>query len=226
MSSSPEGLGHLLALVAHELRSPTTVVSGSLRLLIDGRVGPLTDSQRALLRPADSSSRRLVKLLDDLSELGRLYRGEATFRRRRIVLADVVRRAADAFVPAAESAIRVQAQVELDGELIADPDRLARALTAFCAAAARGLGPEGTIVMASEKAGADADTVGLTIEPGLGEVAARRLAGVADPFDAFEGVGLELPIARAVIAAEGGVLTVEPARIAVRLPLAPASSAA
>lgn len=220
MSSSRADVGHLLALVAHELRSPTTVVAGSLRLLLDGRLGPLTDAQRSLLRPADSSSRRLIALLDDLSELGRLYRGEAAFGRTRASIAAVAARAAAAFVPMAEASVRVEARVEPDAHVFADAGRLERAVTALCHASARGLGVSGTVVIARGES-SDERTVQLVVEPGLGPGVVERLGRVDDPVDAFEGVGIELPIARAVLAAEGGSLRVATARLLIHLPLAP-----
>jgi signal transduction histidine kinase len=221
MPSSGPDLGHLLALVAHELRSPVAVVAGSLSLLLDERFGPLTQAQRAMLRPANTSSGRLVALLDDLSELGRLYRGEAAFGRSRTSLAHLVGEATGAFVPLAESTVSVQARIAPDAEVVADQTRLARAITALCQASARGLGADGTVLVGLERPPEDASVVVLTIHPGLGEKVVSRLGDVADPVDAFEGVGFELPLARAVIAAEGGELTVGAETIAVRLPLAP-----
>lgn len=224
MPGSREDLGHLLALVAHELRSPTTVLAGSVTLLLDGRFGPLTDEQRAMLRPAGTSSRRLVALLEDLSELGRLYRGEATFGRARTSVANLVREAAAAFVPLPDSMVRIDAQVEADVDVFADAGRLTRAITALCQAAGRSLGADGTVTVAIERTGDDVPAVVLTVRPGLGENIVARLGNVTDPVDAFEGVGFELPLARAVIATEGGTLAVGTTSMAVRLPLAlPAS---
>lgn len=225
MSSYRADVGHLLALLAHELRSPTTVLAGSLRLLLDGRLGPLTDAQRALLRPADSSSRRLIALLDDLSELGRLSRGEASFGRARLSIAGTAARAAEAFVPMAEATVRVEVRIDPDGYVFADAGRLARVITALCQASARGLGVAGTVVVSRADA-ADRQTLHLVVEPGLGPGVIERLGDVGDPVDAFEGVGFELPIARAVLAAEGGSLSVAADRMTVRLPLTAASESA
>jgi signal transduction histidine kinase len=84
--STPEKTGwpKLLSLAVHEFRSPLTVVSGYLRMLLKERAGPLPEQQRRLLEEAEKSCARLSVLLAELSDLSNLEAGIAAFNRSRV----------------------------------------------------------------------------------------------------------------------------------------------
>jgi signal transduction histidine kinase len=48
-----------LSLTVHELRTPVTVVSGYLRMLLKEQGGPLTEKQRKMLEEAERSCGRI-----------------------------------------------------------------------------------------------------------------------------------------------------------------------
>lgn len=60
----------LVHLVAHELRTPITVVSGFTRLLQGETAGPLCETQRRFLDECLKACRRLDRFVDDLLEAG------------------------------------------------------------------------------------------------------------------------------------------------------------
>ena len=76
----------VLSLAVHEFRTPMTVVSGYIRMLLKERAGPLNEQQRKLLEEAEKSCGRLSSLIAEISELSGLEAGTATFNRLEIDL--------------------------------------------------------------------------------------------------------------------------------------------
>jgi hypothetical protein len=61
-ASSPAGSETLRAL-AHDVRTPITVIRGYLKMLIEGRQGPLTDGQRQCIETALESTNRMAEIV-------------------------------------------------------------------------------------------------------------------------------------------------------------------
>ena len=60
-----------MSLAVHELRTPITVASGYLRMLLREQAGPLTDAAQ-MFEEADRSCARIGALISEMSELGKL----------------------------------------------------------------------------------------------------------------------------------------------------------
>ena len=64
----PESGQPYLDVLNHVLRTPLTVVTGYLELLLDGALGPLTEDQADALRLAENAARQLeARLVSHLS---------------------------------------------------------------------------------------------------------------------------------------------------------------
>lgn len=75
LASTRERLQHeaserdeMLNVISHELRTPVTVINGYNRLLLDGEVGELNETQRRFLRESQKSCQRLDHFLENLIE--------------------------------------------------------------------------------------------------------------------------------------------------------------
>ena len=86
----------VLSLAVHEFRTPMTVVSGYIRMLLKERAGPLNEQQRKLLEEAEKSCGRLSALIAEVSELSGLEAGTATFNRLEIDLRATITEAVSA----------------------------------------------------------------------------------------------------------------------------------
>ena len=64
-----------LSLAVHELRTPITVASGYLRMLLREQAGPISDKQRKMLEETERSCGRIGALISEMSELGKLEAG-------------------------------------------------------------------------------------------------------------------------------------------------------
>lgn len=68
-----------IATVSHELRTPLTSLSGALRLITAGAMGPVPESMHALLTMAEKNSQRLAALINDLLDLEKILAGKMQF---------------------------------------------------------------------------------------------------------------------------------------------------
>lgn len=122
-----EQQAHLLALTAHELRTPVAVVEGSVSMLRE-RGDDLDPAQRTQVFEAmASSAHRLQRLVADLSRASGVRQGALSLQLERVSLRATLLLAADrarAVHPDAEIAVDVARDVQLQ----VDPARIGQAL--------------------------------------------------------------------------------------------------
>ncbi len=203
---------NLVADVAHELRTPLSVLQGNLSGLLDG-IFPLEITEVARLY---DETRLLSRLVDDLRELAQAEAGQLHLDLRPIDLSAVARATVEAF-----SAAAAEHQVLLTGDApsdlpptCADRERMAQVLRNLLANALRHTPPGGAIhVTTSGSPGWVEVSVSDTGEG----IAAEDLPHVFDRFWRGDksraretgGSGLGLAIARRLIEAQGGRIGVE-----------------
>ena len=224
---------NLVADVAHELRTPLSVLQGNLRAILDD-VYPLEKGEVARLY---DETRLLGRLVDDLRELSQAEAGLLRLDLRDTDVGDLVQRTVANFLPAAEArSIELTVGVADDLPSIkADPDRLVQVLRNLLTNALRHT-PEGGQVAVSAGIADDAagSAVEIAVEDNGSGIAQEDLPHMFDRFwRAYRshsresgGTGLGLAIARSLVEAHGGRIWVdstprEGARFAFRLPIVP-----
>jgi len=210
-----------VANVSHELRTPLTAIKGSLALLLGGAVGDLSNEQRSLLDVAHASTDRLVRLVNDLLDLGRLDAARLILHKRRVTLGSLVKAALDGIaVTAANAQIRIESSVSADEGpgLDVDPDRIIQILTNLLANAIN-FSPAGSRVRLSKRVQRREVRIsvrdwGSGIPPEARESIFDRFVQ-ADTRDrrSIGGTGLGLAIARQLAHAHGGRLGLGQARV-------------
>jgi PAS domain S-box-containing protein len=197
-----------LAVTAHELRSPISVLTGSAKLLAEHWADLEAAERSELLRALDGSAARLQRLLDDLLTAARLESNGIRLQVRTVELADLLARCV-----AAGHAHRPDADITLSCptglRVSADPDRLAQAVDNLIGNALRHGAPP--VHVGAERRGADvAITVG-DAGPGVpAEIRARLFQRfLSGPHGG--GTGLGLFITRELARAHGGDAGCEPA---------------
>lgn len=201
-----------LATVSHELRSPLTSMREGAHLLRDEVAGGLTPKQARLVTIIEDGSERLLRLVNQLLDLSRLRAGMLPIERMPTALDRLVQHAVDELRPQAEEG-GVALELERRGErfeFLGDADRLVQIVVNLVANAVRFTPRGGRVVVRAIDAGPElaieVEDTGVGIPPALlphifgwYEQAHRRRGGS----------GLGLPIARGLVEAHGGRLTVE-----------------
>jgi two-component system OmpR family sensor kinase len=206
---------NMVADVAHELRTPLSVVQGNLRAILDD-VYPLDKGEISRLY---DETRLLSRLVDDLRELALADAGQLRLNIRPTDAAHVIHSTLDNLLLAAE-AQEVSLAVELPADLPsvqADPDRLAQVLRNLVVNALQHTLPGGSV---SVSATAVDGTVEIAVADSGEGIAAEDLPHVFDRFwrgdrarsrnNRWTGsTGLGLPIAQSLIEAQGGRIWAE-----------------
>jgi signal transduction histidine kinase len=225
MQASEPTWPRLLSLAVHELRTPASVVSGYLRMVLTERAGAVPEAQRRFLEEAEKSCRRIAELLADMSDLAHIELGDAPFRRETVDLAALVREVAEGAGRGDDLAIVTLEENATPAAIQGDPARLRAALAAIVRCVQREtVGSQGIVVKRTSQPGWVAIAVGQADAADALATAGRRASSDAVRFDELRGgMGVALPVARRVVERHGGRLVVlddQPkAAVAVMLPV-------
>lgn len=207
---------HLVADIAHELRTPLSVLQGNLQAILDG-VFPLEQEE---IRSVYDETRLLSRLVNDLHEMAQAEAGRLSLAKQTIVAGDVVAHIASSFRSLALSKnITVVADDPVSGLTVeADPDRLQQMLHNLVGNAVRHTPEGGCISLGAERAG-DGRVRFWVQDNGQG-IDAQVLPLVFDRFyradpsrdrgaDFADNTGLGLTIVKVLAQAHGGTVGVE-----------------
>jgi PAS domain S-box-containing protein len=128
---------HLLAVTAHELRTPTAVIDGSARVLGSAWPELPVEERSELLGSIYSGADRLRRLAADLTTASLLEEGQILPLRLEDVSLTEVLRGARSRSHAAADDVRVELDLPAEAILRADPERLGQALDNLLDNAAR-----------------------------------------------------------------------------------------
>jgi signal transduction histidine kinase len=206
-SSSLEQYPQLISLAVHEFRTPASVVAGYLRMLQRDVDQPLTERQRRMIDEAEKSCARLVSLIAELSDIGKLDSGAIRLLKAPVDVFTLVREVADHVHEARDRDVQL---VVLGDESAApmngDTARLRQAFdTVFRTILREKAGPS-TVVAERRRAvlgGHNCAVIVVADEPGVQDAYNRPRVPFAETRG---GLGLALPLARRVIEGHGGRL--------------------
>lgn len=198
--------------IAHDLRTPLTVLAGYLEALRDGVLKPGADRFDTMYQEAQ----HLQRLVEDLRTLSLADASELTLNQERVPPQMVLEQAAAAYRHQAEQqavALRVDCASDLP-QIDVDPDRMAQVLCNLVGNALRHTPPKGQILLTAAQRGKH---VLLTVQDTGAGIALDDLPRVFDRFyrgdetrhgDGGES-GLGLAIARSIVKLHGGTISVE-----------------
>jgi signal transduction histidine kinase len=197
----------LLSLAVHEFRTPASVVGGYLRMLQKDQDPPMSERQRRMIDEAERSCARLVAIVAELSEIGKLDSGGAKLASQPTELFSLIEKVAELVHEASDRAVHLTLSGSSDGARITgDPARLRTAFDAIFRAILRE--KPGPTTVAAERRLVTRDgrptAVIIVADQGRVQEAYEREPGPFD--DKRGGLGLALPLARRVIEGHGGAI--------------------
>ena len=191
-------LAALLSLASHELRGPTGVVRGYLRMLdVDSTLGP---RPRKVIGEATRAADKLVELLDEIGELARLKERAVPLTLKTMSLRSILNQAVQAATLPPSHDVELDVVAPADVRMRVDEARMREVFGTLIYVLARAQAGATTIDLrlAKTKAGATVSVTPRTL--GRGKIVDQAL-------DLSRGgSGLLLPIADAVVQAHGGKL--------------------
>jgi PAS domain S-box-containing protein len=140
--------------VSHELRTPLTSICGSLGLLMGTAAKDLPERTVRLLSLAQSNSERLVKLVNDILDIEKLEAGQVIFKFKLVELRPLIDQVVDSNRGYADTyLVRLRHDIQADGDVWADPDRLLQVVTNLISNAIKFSRPDGEVMVAVERRG-------------------------------------------------------------------------
>jgi signal transduction histidine kinase len=198
---------NLLADVAHELRTPLSVIRGRVEGMRDGLYEPNAEH----LSLIEEETRVMARLLDDLQLLSNAEAGSLQLYRERTEPRELLQTAEGAFdTQAAEAGVAIVVDAPEDLPVVdVDPIRIGEVLSNLVSNALRHTPVAGTITLVAADA---ADGVAFSvIDTGTG-IPTEELARVFERFaksPESRGIGLGLAIAKGLVQAHGGTISAQ-----------------
>ncbi|AKG20570.1 response regulator [Calothrix sp. 336/3] len=118
-----------ISVVSHELRTPLTSIHASLGMLASGLIEPESERGKRLLQIAANSTKRLVRLINDILDIERIESGKVRMEKQTCKVENLITEAVNTM-----QSIANKAQVNLDVtnlsiNIWADPDRIIQTIT-------------------------------------------------------------------------------------------------
>ncbi len=204
-----------LGMVSHELRTPLAAIKGSTAAVLGGVRNFAPAETRAFFRVVDEQADRMIGLVADLLDAGRIDAGTLSIAPEPTEAAALVEGARTAFLSAGgRHAVKIDLPADLP-RVMADWERIAQVLGNLLANAARQAPEASTIRIAAERE--DAHVAVSVADEGRG-IAPERLAhlfrrhgGTGDGEPEVGGSGLGLAICKGLVEAHGGRIRAESA---------------
>ncbi len=226
-----------LATLAHELRNPLAPIVSGLELLKRGAREPAVVERTRLVM--ERQALQLVRLIDDLLDMGRIDADKLELRMERVALADILQQALEACGPGLDKACHVTS-VSLPPEPIvlhADELRMVQVFVNLLTNACKFTGPNGRIDIEATIDGQD--VVVAVRDTGIG-IPADKLEEIFGMFSQVDqslereqqGLGIGLTLVQRMVQLHGGSVSAHSAgrghgsTFSVRLPMAEAQAPA
>src|SRR5688572_14858889 len=194
MSDSAHSYSKLLSLAVHEFRTPASVVGGYLRMLERDTDPPLSERQRRMVDEAQKSCARIVELVAELSDIGKLDAGAVRLAQQSLDVFALVQEVATGVHEAEDRGVTFNVQGNaLGARTIGDATRLGRAFEAIFRAILREA-PSGTAIVAERRLVTENGRNSAVVVVSDASSVHSTYDAVRGPFDEKRGgLGLALP---------------------------------
>lgn len=206
--------GGLVSIASHQLKTPLTSLRMAIHLLLEERLGSLNEQQIDLLTTARDDSERLVSIVDDLLDLGRIESDRTYLATEPVSPHALVQDGIEPLLLDAKDkgVTLVNAVPEDLPDVMAEPTRIHHVLSNLLSNAFRFTKPGGSVTIRSAS---QDGFVRFSVEDTGEGIAPEHVRHLFDPFfrapgqDPKTGVGLGLAIAKQIVYAHGGQVSAE-----------------
>ena len=206
-----------ISVASHELRTPINVIQGYVQLLEEETYGPLSPAQRDVLRTLESQTESLSRLVGQLLDVGRYDAGGGKLELHAVDLGRFIQRLDDTFrVLALQKGVNfvIERGVRLPTRVLWDEDRVNEVLGNLLSNAFKFTDRGGCVTFAIRS---EADRVYMNVRDTGAGIPSAQLQFIFEKFyqadnqnrTALRGVGLGLAIAKGIVTAHGGTISVE-----------------
>jgi len=209
-----------LAAMSHELKTPLNAVIGFSDLMIQKIFGPITEPRYAgYVEDIHKNGIKLLEMINDILDLSRVEGGQLDIDDERVSLSRLIpeasRHAASQTAKPPTMAVRTEENLPL---LRADEKRVRQILVHILSNAVKFTPASGSVSVEAARA-ADGGIMVVVADTGIG-MSPDRITHALEPFKQldtslarrFEGAGLGLPLASALVKLHGGRLTIQSAQ--------------
>ncbi|CAN5557882.1 hypothetical protein BH10CYA1_BH10CYA1_25730 [soil metagenome] len=203
------------SVVSHELRTPLTSIRGALGLVEGGIVGEVSPAVLELITIARSCSDRLIRLINDILDLGKIEAGKIELRIAPTTLSEIIKKTVSGIDGySVEKKVSVTTTVDFDADMQVDADRLIQVLTNLLSNAVKFSDPGQTVELKVVRTEAERIKISV-IDSGIGieDCDPPKLFTKFQQLDSTdsrksEGTGLGLAISKALVECHGGTIGV------------------
>ncbi|MBF0142357.1 MAG: response regulator [Magnetococcales bacterium] len=203
-----------VSLVAHDLKGPFTTITGFLELLERDEKHPLSRKQKGYLSWIGESSRRMVRMIDEILDISRLQTGKVVPRPRFVDARFLGEKALDGLRPlASKKKVVLENHLPEGFRLFADPELFGEVLQNLVGNAVKFCRPGDVITLF--RSPRDRATVAVKdTGVGIGRKRLEKLFRLDEKnstpgTDGEPGTGYGLPFSQEIMKAQGGSLTVK-----------------
>lgn len=205
----------VISMVSHDLRSPLMSLDFSLTLIGSGKYGELNEKGLKELSSAETSAKRLIRLINDLLDIEKIESGKLNVLKMPLSFRTLCEHSVDSVRALAVSKdIELTIESEGDIEFPGDSDRLEQVIINLLGNAIK-FSPSGSkVIIRAEQKDDMVEIRVIDSGPGIPAEYKKRIferfqqVGRGDGKEK-EGTGLGLAISRAIIEAHGGTIGVE-----------------
>jgi len=212
-----ESKSDLLATVSHEFKTRLTSFRMAVHLLLDEKVGDLNPRQTELVLAAREDAENLNRLIEGFLDIGRIRAGRLRMEEKPMPAEELVRHALDGVRHAyQDKGLNLELEMPPDPpNVLADPTRVHLIFANLLSNALKYTSAGGTVKVTLEELDEDGPFVAFHVSDTGAGIPAADLPKIFERF--YRGVreqdgggaGLGLAIAREVVEAHGGRLSVE-----------------
>jgi len=204
----------VISTVSHQLKTPLTSIRMAIHLLLEERIGPLTEKQAELLIAAREDSDRLHDILNNLLDISRIESGRVKLDFHTVSPHHMVMEATEPFrIPAHDRGITIEVALPDDlPEVRVDTTQIGHAFSNLISNALKYTPPGGKVTLSAKT---DEKWVHFSVSDTGRGIPSKHLPRIFEQFfrvpgqEAEQGAGLGLAIVKEIVEAHGGTISVE-----------------